>query len=84
MSKYVLINRCVGTEPYITEALEYDIKDVFSLMIVKEEDVEFGDYIKSKPTEDMDSLNKLLDEEIHNQEMRELYLDSVRSGHMYR
>jgi len=59
-----LVKRCVGTEPYLTESLERDIKDVYDKLIVTEDELEYGD-------KKLFSSKSMLEIKNHQQEMRE-------------
>lgn len=69
---YVLVNRVVGTESYVTERLERDIKDVWAMSIepVKVVDFQMDQIICI--SQDMDFLKQLASE-IREQEVMDSY-----------
>ena len=68
--KYALVRRVTGTEKYVTSRLEYDIKDVYSFLIVEEEDIDSCDEILAEPTSDIEYLKRELET---NRELESYY-----------
>jgi len=72
---YVLANRVVGTESYLTERLERDIKDVWAMSIelVKEVDFQMDQIICI--SKDVDFLKQLASD-VRQQEVMDPYFDT--------
>jgi hypothetical protein len=61
--KYLLIKECVGTESYISERLEMDIRDVWEYEIILSENKQDHYYAKViSQSDDKDELIELMQE----------------------
>ena len=59
--EYALVKRVVGTQPYVTSSLEYDIEDVWEYMIIPSNEIETCDKVYRKSIIQSE-LVKLMDE----------------------